>query len=141
MARAGARIQGMKQVLVDTSVVSYLFKNHTLALRYREHISGRLLAVSFMTLAELYRWPLERGWGEPRIARLLSYLRDYVVLPPDERMTWTWARIMSKRGRPIAVGDGWIAATAVRHDLPLVTHNPRNFQHVDGLRIITVPIA
>jgi tRNA(fMet)-specific endonuclease VapC len=131
----------MNRVLVDTSVVSYLFKGHSLAAHYREHMRNRLLAVSFMTRAELYRWPLERGWGEPRITSLLSHLSAYVVLPPDERMSWTWARIMSKKGRPIAVGDGWIAATAVRHDLPLVTHNPRNFQHVDGLSIITVPVG
>ena len=102
-------------------------------------MKGRLLAISFMTLAELYRWPFERGWGEARIQELLAHLSAYVVLPPDERMTWTWARIMGKKGWPIAVGDGWIAATAIRHSLPLLTHNARNFQHVDGLRLITVP--
>ena len=129
----------MNRILVDTSVVSYLFKGHSLAPLYREHMKGRLLAISFMTLAELYRWPFERGWGEARIHALLAHLGAYVVLPPDERMTWAWARIMCKKGLPIAVGDGWIAATAIRHGLPLLTHNVRNFQHVDGLRVITVP--
>lgn len=130
----------MNRVLVDTSVVSYLLKNHSLAPFYREHLKNKLLAVSFMTVAELYRWPLERGWGEAKIAALLAHLGSYVVIPYDDRMSWEWARIMSTKGRPISVPDGWIAATAVRHGLPLVTHNLRNFQQVDGLSIITVPV-
>jgi hypothetical protein len=43
-----------------------LFKGDTRALAYRPHISGRLLGISFMTLAELDRWPLERNWGQGR---------------------------------------------------------------------------
>lgn len=61
------------------------------------------------------------------------------MLPYDDAMSWEWARIMSKKGHPISIADAWIAATAVRHELPLVTHNPRHFQSVDGLEVITVP--
>lgn len=129
----------MESLLVDTSVVSYLLKGHSLAPRYGEHLEGRLLGISFMSVAELYRWPLSRDWGELRIAALREHLRGYVVLPYDDAMSWEWARIMSKKGRPISVADAWIAATAVRHELPLVTHNPRHFQSVDNLEIITVP--
>lgn len=102
---------------------------------------NRFLAVSFMTVAELYRWPLERGWGEARISALLSHLSSYVVLPYDDQMSWEWARIMARKGRPISIPDAWIAATALRHQVPLVTHNLSDFQHVDGLNIITVPPA
>jgi tRNA(fMet)-specific endonuclease VapC len=126
-------------VVVDTSVVSYLLKDHSLAPFYREHLKDRFLAVSFMTVAELYRWPFQRGWGESKVAALRSHLQRYVVLPYDDGMCWAWARIMSQKGRPISEADGWIAATAICHGIPLVTHNLRNFQHVDGLSIITVP--
>lgn len=129
----------MEGLVVDTSVVSYLLKGHSLAPRYLEHLKGKLLGISFMSVAELYRWPLSRNWGEPRIAALREHLRGYVVLPYDDAMSWEWARIMSKKGHPISIADAWIAATAVRHELPLVTHNPRHFQSVDGLEVITVP--
>jgi tRNA(fMet)-specific endonuclease VapC len=46
--------------VVDTDVVSYLFKGDSRAEAYRLHLSGRLLVVSFMTVAELQRWALER---------------------------------------------------------------------------------
>ena len=128
----------MEGLVVDTSVVSYLLKGHSLAPRYWEHLKERLLCLSFMSVAELYRWPLSRNWGEPRIAALREHLRSYVVLPYDDAMSWEWARIMSRKGQPISLADAWIAATAVRHGLPLITHNPRHFQSIAGLEIITV---
>jgi len=140
MARGPSRGCGLTAVVVDTSVVSYLLKEHSLAPLYREHLKNRFLAVSFMTLAELYRWPFERGWGQAKISALKSHLRDYVVLPYDDGMCWEWARVMSKRGWPISAADGWVAATAIWHGVPLVTHNLRNFRHVDGLRLISVPV-
>jgi hypothetical protein len=53
----------MKAAIVDNDVVSMLFKGVTRALAYRVHVTGRLLGISFMTLAELERCALERGWG------------------------------------------------------------------------------
>jgi predicted nucleic acid-binding protein len=41
-------------LVVDTNVVAYVMKGHPLALAYRRHLEGRTLAVSFMTVAELY---------------------------------------------------------------------------------------
>jgi tRNA(fMet)-specific endonuclease VapC len=130
------RVEGLA---VDTSVISYLLKGHSLAPLYWKHLGGRLLCISFMSVAELYRWPLIRNWEERRVAALQEHLRNYVVLPYDDAMSWEWARIMSRKGHPISVADAWIAATAVRHGLPLVTHNARHFQFIDGLEIITVP--
>jgi hypothetical protein len=57
-------------VVVDTDVVSYLFKHDCRAEVYRPHLTGRLLVASFMTVAELDRWALERDWGEARRARM-----------------------------------------------------------------------
>ena len=43
----------MNAAIVDTDVVSMLFKGDTRAQAYRPHITDRLLGISFMTLAEL----------------------------------------------------------------------------------------
>jgi len=34
--------------------------------------------------------------------------------------------------------DAWIAATALQYKLPLVTHNPDDFNAVDNLEIISI---
>ena len=61
----------MNAAIVDTDVVSMLFKGDTRAIAYRPHIEGRLLGISFMTLAELDRWSLERNCG--RVRKALSW--------------------------------------------------------------------
>ena len=43
----------MTQVVVDTDVVSFLFKNHPIGLRYDPELDGRVTLVSFMTVAEV----------------------------------------------------------------------------------------
>lgn len=140
MASAGSHFSDLKpdRVVVDTSVVSYLLKGHSLAPWYASLLRGKLLGLSFMSLAELYRWPLERGWGERRALELRELLRKYVLLLPDDETCREWARVMARKGRPISVPDAWIAATALQHQCPLVTHNPRHFQGISGLGIVTV---
>ena len=39
--------------VVDTDVVSYLFRGSPVAQLYRKHLTGKLLVISFMTLAEI----------------------------------------------------------------------------------------
>jgi tRNA(fMet)-specific endonuclease VapC len=45
-------------IVVDTDVLSYLFKGDTRGDLYRPHLDGQVLLISFMTLAELDRWAL-----------------------------------------------------------------------------------
>lgn len=50
-------------VVLDTDVVSFLFKGDTRAEAYRPHLRGKIPALSFMTVAELYQWVFVRNWG------------------------------------------------------------------------------
>lgn len=128
----------MSWVLVDTSVISYILKKHSLAGAYWEILKRHRLGISFMTVAELYRWPFQRNWGEQRVLALLQHLRSYAILHHKDAISWEWAKIKCSRGRPISDPDAWIAATAIHHGLPLVTHNSRHFLHIEVLEIITV---
>lgn len=126
----------MDAVLIDTDVFSFLFKRDTRGDRYLTAIHGKLLCLSFMSVAELQRWALIRNWGEPRRRSLEQVMRQYIVLAYDAEIARHWARISvsrSRAGRPIACGDCWIAACATRHKIPLVTHNARDFDGIDGL--------
>jgi predicted nucleic acid-binding protein len=49
--------------ILDTDVVSMLFKGDSRAFSYRAYMTDRILGISFMTLAELDRWSLDRNWG------------------------------------------------------------------------------
>ncbi len=84
----------MSTLLLDTDVFSYLFKDHPFAEVYRPLLKGHVLAISFMTVAELFQGAFRAGWGGKRIERLARgpvarKLRRVVPLPvrfaPKER--------------------------------------------------------
>jgi predicted nucleic acid-binding protein len=45
-------------VVVDTDVMSYVFKHDTRAAFYEPHLAGKELIISFVTFAELQRWAI-----------------------------------------------------------------------------------
>ncbi len=130
----------MNAAIVDTDVVSMLFKGDTRALAYRPHIAGKLLGISFMTLAELERWSLQRNWGTGRRLELAQHLTNYTVLPVNRGLCVQWAEISvaaRKRGRPIQTADAWIAASALYYQVPLITHNLGDYSMVEGLTLLS----
>lgn len=127
----------MTDLLVDTNVVSFIFKNDSRAQLYANDIAGNRLHLSFVTIAELYRWAVKNKWGQPRIDALRQAIGKYAILAPDEQTAWHWARLMCLPGQPIAPGDAWIAAAALRYGMPLVTHNGKHFDHIPGLVLIS----
>src|ERR1035441_9447838 len=66
MARPQADRTGcMTEVIVDTDVVSFLFKNHPIGQLYGADLAGRAAGVSFMTVADVERWALQYRLGFP----------------------------------------------------------------------------
>ena len=126
----------MPLVVVDTDVVSFRFKKDSRAQHYKQHLVGKDPLITFMTLAELHAWALERRWGAARQAELVRHLRQYEVYHEDNALCRLWAEVWTRarrKGRPMQVADCWIAATALALDIPLVTHNPAVFAGVEGL--------
>ena len=130
----------MSTVLLDTNIVSYLFKGDTRAIAYAPHLLNQELAISLMTVAELFQWAGMRNWEPMRFQQLESLLNSYTILPMDMETSRQWASVRVVRhnaGHPIASQDAWIAATALRYSLPLITHNADDFQKILGLAVIT----
>lgn len=131
-------------VLLDTDVASYLFKSSPRAKPFRTHLKGKQPMLSFVSVAELYKWTLKRSWGREKVEQLETALRRYVVIPYDRDLAWSWARVVATcedAGRPMAPTDAWIAATALRHNLPLLTNNLKHYDAAEslcGLRLLHV---
>ena len=99
-------------VVVDTDVLSFLYKRDTRAKLYESHLNDPPFIVSFMSLAELRRWTLERSWGENRREELENYLTRYLILHSDDEMCSRWTDAMNsarKRGQFVAPADAWIS--------------------------------
>ena len=72
---------------------------------------------------------------------LVKHFERCTTLFPDADTCLIWATIMAesrKAGRPMSAADAWVAAAARQWDLPLVTTDFRDFEHLDWLKLIPV---
>jgi len=131
----------MRAMVVDTDVVSYIYKKDTRAAKYEPHLAGAIASISFMTLAELERWAIAKNWGARRHTEMLAtVLGRFTVIESSHALCRKWAEVseqVKRAGRVIHPNDAWIAATALLYGVELVTHNASDFDSLPGLTIIT----
>jgi predicted nucleic acid-binding protein len=128
------------KIVLDTNIVSYLMKGGPFAEAYVPHVQGRLLAIAFITVGEMYFGAENKNWGDRKRKELETTLRNFVVIPYDHEVARCYGRLVAERkrcGRPIEPNDAWIAACTVRHGVPLVTHNPRDFEGITSLEVVS----
>lgn len=93
--------------------------------------------LSVVTLAEIKFGLLRMPQGQRRIA-LETWFSEHIpaqfegrIFPVDATVAEVWADISAARrsmGRTVGIMDGFLAATAVVHNLALVTRNTRDFE-------------
>jgi tRNA(fMet)-specific endonuclease VapC len=104
--------------------------------------------ITAVTLAELSVGPLVAKEESERVARqtqLQQAEADFEPLPFDAdaaRAFGSVAASLRRSGRKATARayDAMIAATAVANDLPVYTCNPADFNGIDGLEVIAVPV-
>jgi predicted nucleic acid-binding protein len=114
-------------VVVDINVIFYTMRGGRLAELYASHLKGKLVAISFITVGELYYGAEKARWGRSRRLKLETALKNFLVIPYDHELAKRYGRIVAEReraGRPISSPDAWIAACAVRHGIPLIPTTP-----------------
>ena len=128
--------------LLDTNVISEWTKprpNGGIVQWLSEADEDRLF-LSVVTIAEL-RYGVERLQPGARKARLGNWVSEAVparfegrVLPIEVEIATTWGRMMAwarLRGRVLSIMDGFMAATAQRHEMTLVTRNVADFEALE----------
>ena len=83
----------MSTLLLDTNIVSFIFKRDSRATAYAPLLQGNRLAISFMTAAELFQWAIVRNWGQARVARLEQSIATYLIIPPDLDLCRAWGKL------------------------------------------------
>lgn len=130
----------MTKVLVDTDVVSFVFKRDSRAELYRPHLEGKISVISFVTVAELDQWALRHNWGKARRVKLEMYIETFIVCSFERELCQKWAEVRvhgQKKGYSVPYADAWVAASALLYKLPLITHNKRHYENIDGLIVMS----
>lgn len=124
--------------LIDTDWVIHWLNDHPAISQRLMELRGEGLAISVVSLAELYEgvyYSREPGRSE---RELLSVLNGLTTLGIDQETCQVFGR---ERGHlrevrsSVADFDLLIGATAIRYHLTLLTNNRRDFERIRGLRI------
>jgi predicted nucleic acid-binding protein len=129
--------------LLDTNVVSETIRcNPSKAvISWLDQIPAEAFFISVLTLGEIrkgiealsdrkHRKKL-RLWIDHELPRWF----DERVVPVDLAVADRWGRLLAEIGRSVPTINSLLAATALHHDLRLVTHHVRDFDY-PGLEVI-----
>lgn len=114
-------------IVVDTNIVSYIYRNDPIATPYLSEMRGRRAVISFQTYEEILYGAFISNWGEQRVSALLDYVNaTYDLIGYDLELVQTCARLPAasrRRGRELKPADAWVAATAILLNCPLLSHD------------------
>lgn len=120
-------------ILCDTDVLIEFLKGNEPFVQSLRDIGADNLAVSHITVAELFFGALNKAELE-RIRKSISALRSY-PLSSDISVRFLDLMRTYALSHKLALPDALIAATALEHGTPLFTLNTRDFRFIRGLSL------
>jgi hypothetical protein len=129
--------------LLDTNIISETIRSNPnkALISWLDKIPGEALFVSVLSLGEI-RKGIEALSDRRRREKLRIWLEHDLpawfegrVLPVDLAVADRWGRLLADARRPVPTIDSLLAATALHHELRLVTRNSGDFVY-PGLEVI-----
>ena len=129
--------------LLDTNIISETVRRNPnkAVIAWLDQLPAEALFVSVLTLGEI-RKGIEVLADKRRQEKLRLWLEHELpawfegrVLPVDLAVADRWGRLLAEVGRPVPTVDSLLAATALHHELRLVTRNAGDFDY-PGLQVI-----
>ena len=124
--------------LVDSDYVADYLGAHPAAMQLFSSFAKNDLAISLITYGEIYEG-IHFGRDPQKTTDVFQrFLRSVVILPLTQPIMQQFARIrgeLRRTGKIIGDFDILIAATAIRHNLTLLTRNTRDYQRIPELKL------
>ena len=129
----------MIRYLLDTNACIELIRKRSAAVlrRLRACAVGEV-ALSSITLAELYYGVARSAFPERNLAALTEFCTPLALLPFDDRAAALYGQVradLERSGHPAGPLDTLIASHALSVKATLVTDNEREFHRVKGLEV------
>ena len=124
--------------LIDSDRVAEFLKGIPSTIRLISSLPQDELAISLITYGEIYEGIYFGTDPRKHEQGFLIFLRLVRVLPLNKRIVKRFAQLrgnLRSQGQMIGQMDLLIAATALTHNLILVTGNKRHFARIPGLNL------
>lgn len=125
-------------ILCDTDIFIEAFKNNTLATGSLRRIGFQNIALSAITLMELYFGALNKR----ELVKIKSRLQKLEIINLDQKITKTAINMIERyaKSNGLHIPDALIAATAICRGMQLLTYNVKDFKFVEGIRLYSEKI-
>jgi predicted nucleic acid-binding protein len=120
-------------VLCDTDIFIEAFKNSTLATDLLGRIGFDNIALSAITLMELYFGALNKR----ELFKIKSRLQKLEVVDLDKEITGAAVNLVEKyaKSHGLHIPDALIASTAICSGMELLTFNLKDFKFIEGIKL------
>ena len=124
----------METVLIDTNILIGRFRKEPRAMAALARVDGASLALCYAVAAEL----LSGARGKQEYDAMWQELNlSFQLLPFTMKVSVSFRDILAHHAREhgVHLADHLIAATAIAHNVPLLTLNTKHFKGIKGLQL------
>lgn len=124
-------------ILCDTDIFIEAFKNNTSAIGLLMRIGFQNIALSAITLMELYFGALNKR----ELSKIRNRLQKLEVIDLDKPITEKAIHLIEKyaKSHGLCIPDALIAATAICSEMELLTFNLKDFKFIEDIRLYSKP--
>lgn len=130
----------MLKYMLDTNIVIYVIKRRPMELLEIFNRHAGQMCISSITLAELLHGVEKSSMPDHNLMQVEDFISRLEVLPYGNKAAAHYGQIradLERKATPIVVNDLHIAGHARSEGLTLVSHNVREFERVEALRLTT----
>jgi tRNA(fMet)-specific endonuclease VapC len=120
-------------ILCDTNILIEFYKSNPVIISELRKIGQDNIAASVVTSGELIYGAINKK----ELRQILADLSSLHVLEIDSSICRLFLQLMEKYSlsHNLTLPDAILAATAIRHDIPLYTLNLKDFKYMKGLQL------
>lgn len=124
--------------LLDADWIIQALGNRQPAVRALERVAGSRVYVSYITVGEIYERAFTYANPQAHLVSFRQFLRPYRLLGPSDPVMERFAETracLRRRGLSVADSDLLVGATALHHDLTVLTFNLCHFRRIPDLKL------
>ena len=124
--------------LLDTSWIINVLAGESASAAYQRNLNLARVAVSYVSVGEIYEVAFAYVNPEAHLVSFRQFLAPFKLLTLTDPIMEQFAEVrafLRRRGEIISDFDILIGATALVHDLTLLTYNTRHFKRIPHLTL------